>query len=115
LFFMMARWSWPRFRFDQLMTLSWKVMLPLGLVNLVAVAVLVEYQHGGRGAGWPAVIAMWGVALTMWIAAGVIAPLASDNRPRNVGQVSKGPLNVKNNSSSGRLETYPTNHETRQP
>ena len=30
LFFMMVRWSWPRFRFDQLMALAWKVMLPLG-------------------------------------------------------------------------------------
>jgi len=39
LFFMVARWSWPRFRFDQLMDLAWKVMLPLGLVNLVVVAV----------------------------------------------------------------------------
>ena len=49
-----VRWSWPRFRFDQLMALAWKVMLPLGLVNLVAVAVLVEYRdaiaqaHGHR-------------------------------------------------------------------
>ncbi|MGC3966841.1 MAG: NADH-quinone oxidoreductase subunit NuoH [Pirellulales bacterium] len=43
-FFMMIRWSWPRFRFDQLMSLAWKVMLPLGLVNLVAVACIVEYQ-----------------------------------------------------------------------
>ena len=48
LFFMLVRWSWPRFRFDQLMTLAWKVMLPLGLVNLVAVAVLVEYRHSDR-------------------------------------------------------------------
>ena len=40
LFFMLVRWSWPRFRFDQLMSLAWKVMLPLGMVNLVAVAVV---------------------------------------------------------------------------
>ena len=40
LFFMLVRWSWPRFRFDQLMALAWKVMLPLGVVNLLAVAVL---------------------------------------------------------------------------
>ena len=30
LFFMVARWSWARFRFDQLMSLAWLVMLPLG-------------------------------------------------------------------------------------
>ena len=43
LFFMLIRWSWPRFRFDQLMSLAWKVMLPLGMVNLVTIAVLTEY------------------------------------------------------------------------
>ena len=49
LFFMLVRWSWPRFRFDQLMALAWKVMLPLGLVNLVAVAVVVEFEHAAIG------------------------------------------------------------------
>jgi NADH-quinone oxidoreductase subunit H len=34
-----VRWSWPRFRFDQLMAIGWKVLLPLSLVNLVWVAV----------------------------------------------------------------------------
>ena len=42
-FFMLARWSWPRFRFDQLMTLAWLVMLPLGLINVAAVACWMEY------------------------------------------------------------------------
>ncbi len=42
-FFMLVRWSWPRFRFDQLMDIAWKVMLPWGLVNVVLVAAWLQY------------------------------------------------------------------------
>ncbi|MGL4419638.1 MAG: NADH-quinone oxidoreductase subunit NuoH, partial [Gemmataceae bacterium] len=34
--FLLVRWTIPRFRFDQLMSLAWKVMIPLALLNLVA-------------------------------------------------------------------------------
>ncbi len=45
-FFMLVRWSWPRFRFDQLMALAWKIILPLGMVNLVCMAIFLEFANG---------------------------------------------------------------------
>lgn len=35
-----VRWTFPRFRYDQLMRLGWKVLLPLAIVNLIAVSAM---------------------------------------------------------------------------
>lgn len=40
-FFLWVRWTIPRFRYDQLMNLGWKVMFPLSLLNIIWVAVLI--------------------------------------------------------------------------
>jgi NADH-quinone oxidoreductase subunit H len=40
--FVWVRWTVPRFRYDQLMRLGWKVALPVALVNLLWVALLVR-------------------------------------------------------------------------
>jgi NADH-quinone oxidoreductase subunit H len=87
LFFMLVRWSWPRFRFDQLMNLAWKVMLPLGLLNLVTVATVEEFRPqlaAALGAGWAPIAAVaipWAVFFVGWIAAGILTPSGTDNRP----------------------------------
>ncbi|MCO5141876.1 MAG: NADH-quinone oxidoreductase subunit NuoH [Oligoflexia bacterium] len=41
LFFIVVRFTLPRFRYDQLMWLGWKVLVPIGLVNIVLTAVAI--------------------------------------------------------------------------
>ncbi len=39
-FIIWVRWTLPRFRYDQLMALGWKLMLPVGLINILLTGII---------------------------------------------------------------------------
>lgn len=79
-FIMLLRWTIPRFRFDQLMGLTWKVLLPLSLANVVAVMTVRQFDWNRW---W-----LLPLSLGLFAAAGVIGVNAKRaelaRRPRGV-------------------------------
>lgn len=71
---MWIRWTLPRFRFDQLMRLAWKSMIPLSLILLLVTGVMVYLNLEG----W-----MWLANLIIAALALVIIPLLPAGKPIN--------------------------------
>jgi NADH-quinone oxidoreductase subunit H len=65
---MLIRWTLPRFRFDQLMELTWKVFIPLSLANVVVVMTVLQF---GWSHWWLPLL-----SLGLFILAGVIGAIA---------------------------------------
>jgi NADH-quinone oxidoreductase subunit H len=42
-FFMWVRWTIPRFRYDQLMDLGWKILIPLAIANIVITGLFITF------------------------------------------------------------------------
>lgn len=68
-FIMMIRWTIPRFRFDQLMGLAWKVLIPLSLANMITVMIVKQF---GLSPWW-----LTATSLGLFVAAGMIAVYAA--------------------------------------
>ena len=63
--FLWVRWTLPRLRYDQLMDLGWKVMLPIALANLFVTGSIVTL---GLSPWWATIASVVGVAvlLLLW-------------------------------------------------
>ncbi|OIN56907.1 NADH-quinone oxidoreductase subunit NuoH [Arsenicibacter rosenii] len=73
-FFMWVRWTVPRFRYDQLMNLGWKILIPLSVLNIIVSASGLLF-NGMKYASWLIVIV-----------ATVLAIMSNSRAPK--GQVS---------------------------
>jgi NADH-quinone oxidoreductase subunit H len=80
-FIMIIRWTIPRFRFDQLMGLNWKVFIPLSLANLLGMMIVKQY---GLSPWWmlpfSAALVVVATGVSLWMTRGVPESVAAQWR-----------------------------------
>jgi hypothetical protein len=85
---MWVRWSLPRFRFDQLMMLAWRALIPISLALLMMTAIVVfvfhgeSYNGGGRHGPHAALLAATSPGDGLMIVSTLDSRRAGDQSPR---------------------------------
>jgi len=86
-FFMLMRWSWPRFRFDQLMALAWKALISWGMIQVTILILWYSWWESlVLSQGWPATLCLavinWSGFVLTWVVTAMVSRPHYDNRPR---------------------------------
>jgi NADH-quinone oxidoreductase subunit H len=78
--FMWLRFTFPRYRFDQLMRLGWQFLVPLSIVNVMGIGVALALHRQWNWPNWVSFPA--GIALTLIAAAYLLATGEKHEHPR---------------------------------
>jgi NADH-quinone oxidoreductase subunit H len=94
-FYMLVRWTLPRFRFDQLMGICWKVLIPLSLANLLCVMVVKQLAETYAWPNWAQAVVLFVLSVGLIVATGALTlGRAPSRKPLDLAGPQRAPADA---------------------